>query len=153
MTSEAPSDNTPSNRLIELLSQNGSYKDLKGGLVSQLSKLTGVSYTACRKWLFEDSLPRDPQERIAIAGKLGIDLIYWEYGYEYSKKTHSDFKEDSLFQLKVSNEVLAILYENSIKLTADKKIELENIATIIANETGNPEPNTAILKSLIDLLS
>lgn len=76
-----------SERLNHML--KGSPFSIKHGQIEVISQHTGYTRTAVKRWLENDALPRCPQQRIEVAQKLGVDLIYWEYGinYTYLKKT------------------------------------------------------------------
>lgn len=149
-----PLANTPedsSARLEELLSKSGGFKEKGHGLTEQLKILTGVSYTTARKWLYEDSVPRTSEERIRVAKTLNIDLLYWEYGYNSAQDKVAPFKDDYLFHMKVANEVMSIIHTGKIDILPDKVISIEIVALDIARITGNSEPDTNLLKSLIKL--
>lgn len=138
-------------RLNELLKDSDKYKAFGKGLAEEISKATGYSYTAARKWLVEDTLPKSPTERQSIAAMLDIDLMYWEYGVRGKPKSVINYEINNLFHLKVANEVLAILYDKSIRISDDKKIEIEMLALSIAEKTNISEPDRDILESLIRL--
>jgi hypothetical protein len=142
-----------SERLNQLLDKTGKFKERGCGLTKELKEITDVSYTTARKWLYEDSLPRTPEERIRVSDILNVDLLYWEYGY--SKDTNIDvaFETDHLFHMKMANQVMDIIHNEKLNIDPEKIIEIELIAFEVAKTTNCSNINIDLLKSLIKLAS
>lgn len=70
-----------SERLLEMLRRDPRWPTEKKGLCTKIYKiLADPSYPTVHKWLYNNSLPRTPEERQHVSKELGIDLMYWEYG-------------------------------------------------------------------------
>lgn len=139
-------------RLKELLKSSGRFQGLGRGLTKEVSDTTGYSYNAVRKWLYEDSLPRTADERVSVSKMLSIDLLYWEYGLVVGGNESNDLDNDNVFHLKLSNQLMTILYENNLKITNKKKEEIERLSLIITKESRRSEPDVDILKGLVNLV-
>tara|TARA_B110000196_G_C21146100_1_gene666684 strand:- start:1372 stop:1833 length:462 start_codon:yes stop_codon:yes gene_type:complete len=140
-----------SSRLNELLLETNRFKPLKHGLTEELKAIAEVSYTTARKWLFSNTLPRTPEERIRVSEVLGVDLLYWEYGYRKEPEILKPFETDYLFHIKVANQVMEIIHNEKLDIEPDKIIEIELIAFEIAKAKNCSEPEIDTLKSLIKL--
>ena len=81
MTAAIAVTSNTSSRLLEMLENNPQWPTEKKGLCTEIcNTLQDFAYATVHKWLYQNSLPRTPEERQLVASKLGVDLIYWEYG-------------------------------------------------------------------------
>lgn len=87
---------SPSERLAYLL--QGSDFSSKHGQIQRISQHTGYTRSAVKRWLETDAMPRCPKERIEVAKKLGVDLIFWEYGIEYTTFEEKKPNEASIYR-------------------------------------------------------
>lgn len=71
---------------------------IKHGQIELISKATGYTRTAVSRWLSDDSLPRNPEERLLIAQKLNVDLIYWEYGTSIPALKNGNITDASIYR-------------------------------------------------------
>lgn len=68
------------------------------GRIEKISKKTGYARSAVKRWLLEDALPRNPKDRIEVAQKLGVDLLYWEYGINYTSLNETTITDVSIYR-------------------------------------------------------
>jgi hypothetical protein len=85
-----------SDRLNYML--KGSTFSMKHGQIEVISKHTGYTRTAVKRWLESNALPRCPQQRIEVAQKLSVDLIYWEYGINYTYLKETTVNDASIYR-------------------------------------------------------
>jgi hypothetical protein len=91
-----PQQSTASERLNYMLNETAF--GIKRGRIEKISKSTGYTRTAVGRWLNNDALPRDPEERLTVAKLLGVDLIYWEYGIEFPSLKNSSVNNASIYR-------------------------------------------------------
>jgi hypothetical protein len=142
-----------SERLNHLLNKTKKFRPLGYGLTKEIKEVADVSYTTARKWLYEDTLPRTPEERIRVSDLLNVDLLYWEYGYIKDTKIDKAFESDHLFHMKMANQVMEIIHNEKLNIEPEKIIEIELIAFEVAKTTNCSNLNIDLLKSLIKLAS
>ncbi|MFT5852528.1 MAG: hypothetical protein ACI87J_002506 [Colwellia sp.] len=121
---------TASERLRYMLKETAF--GFKHGQIEIISKETGYTRTAVSRWLTNDALPRTPEERIIVAQKLCVDLIYWEYGINYPSLKNGTVNDASIYRA-----IFQVLddknYHNSVNEQQMDKIK--EIVTCANNQT------------------
>jgi hypothetical protein len=102
------------------------------GRIEKISKHTGYTRTAVKHWLVKDALPRSPEERIEVAQKLGIDLIYWEYGINYTSLKETTVNDASIYRA-IFQVVDEKNYHSSI--TQDEMTTIKDIIQCASNQS------------------
>jgi hypothetical protein len=126
--------NSQSKRLDFML--RGTPFSKEHGQIERISKHTGYTRTAVKNWLEKDSLPRSPEERVTVAKKLGIDLIYWEYG-----ENHNDFQERPIDDAAIYRAIFKVIDEQNIQpeVDQDKMTSIKEVIQCASNQNFNDD--------------
>ena len=146
--------NAASDRLLEMLSKLDEYPVQRRGLCAFIqARLDAYSYATVHKWLYQNSLPRTPEERLHVSNSLNVDLLYWEYGI--SETGTRDAVLEPIFFIKHSNEVqkqLALLGYDASTITEDILLKIQNISIQVGQKCLEPEPDASLIREIIEIV-
>lgn len=144
-----------SERLMEMLSADTRWPSEKKGLCTKIcNSIEDAAYPTVHKWLYKNSLPRTPEERQSVSKKLGVDLIYWEYGIitgETGQKIHIE----PVHYLKHSNAVLEELNKKGLRVgknfSEEALLKIQQISINNSERYNRPDPDKNFIIEAIDL--
>lgn len=145
-----------SERLLEMLSTDPQWPTEKKGLCTKIcNSLNDASYPTVHKWLYKNSLPRTPEERQYISEKLGVDLIYWEYGV-YTGSTDKPIHLEPIHYLKHSNAVLEELNKQGLRVgknfSEELLLKIQQISITNSEKNNRAEPDIKLINDTIELV-
>jgi len=144
-----------SERLLEMLSSDPQWPTEKKGLCTKIcNSLDDAAYPTVHKWLYKNSLPRTPEERQHISEKLGVDLIYWEYGI-YTGSTGKTVHLEPIHYLKHSNAVFEELNKQGLRVgknfSEEALLKIQQISIRNSGKYNRPEPDKKLIIDAIEL--
>jgi hypothetical protein len=145
-----------STRLLEMLENDPRWPTEKKGLCTEICNALGeFAYATVHKWLYQNSLPRTPEERQLVASTLGIDLIYWEYGVYSSTSEKPALSIEPIHYLKHSNAVQQAINEKGLKLGKDISeqalIKIQQLSINHCTKHGMLEPDKQLIDDALEI--
>ena len=156
MTAIIAEGNDASSRLLEMLEKDPHWPTEGKGLCTAIcNTLQDFAYATVHKWLFQNSLPRTPEERQIVASKLGVDLIYWEYGVYSGTPQKPSLSIEPIHYLKHSNAVQQAINDRGLKIGKDLSeqalLKIQQLSITHCTKHGLFEPDKQLIGDALDI--
>ncbi|HBU51502.1 MAG: hypothetical protein CL602_01680 [Alteromonas sp.] len=156
MTAAIAVTSNTSSRLLEMLENNPQWPTEKKGLCTEIcNTLQDFAYATVHKWLYQNSLPRTPEERQLVASKLGVDLIYWEYGVYSTTNAKPALHIEPIHYLKHSNAVQQAINNKGLKIGKDLSeqalLKIQQLSIHHCTKHGILEPDKQLIEDALEI--